>query len=281
MEGSRREMELILSGSRGRQLRRDDDDDDDARSVMTAMDDDEAEERVRNRRRMEREESEIAKQNTELTQQVESLSTEVSEAVQLSRTLQSRHDEAMAAVRLLTERVGALESGIASRIADAVLETDKKWESWKSSAENGWKREKESWEAERERLRGVVRDWEEASRRAQEEERDRELNEQLSESSDEEQPRKANGRPRKPKRRRPSTKTALAVRALRELADEGSSTPKQLEPPAVTGLPKRRSGKAGSVASDEKDTSESGRDSGDTLRDKDMIKARDKSRGKQ
>lgn len=198
----------------------------------------------------------IMEENNKLSDKVQSLSTEVTDAVQLSQRLQAQHGEAMAAMRTLTERVENLESGIAKRIADAVAETEKKWDTWRAAAEDRWRQERESWDAERERMRGVVRDWEEASRRANEEEEERELNE----SSDEEI--KPSGR-RKPRRRR--GKANLAVQALREMSD-GASTPKlatmHLEKPKVI----KRSGSATTVQAD-KESQESDSQSGDTLHD--------------
>jgi hypothetical protein len=346
MEESKREMDLLLAGSRGRQFSRriddDDDADDDDQSVVTLMDDEDAEERVRERRRLERESRRTDRPSTpepghlngdaqvipllssaahgtvgpnaELVARIQALSTEISEAVALSRTLQTQHNEAMTAVKLLTERVGELESGIASKVTEEVTKAEQRWNTWRINLEEGWKRERESWEAERERLRGVVRDWEEASRRAHEEEEDRELNERLSEDElvDEEEdedagdaapdgwdkdvldipnglalsPSRLNGKPR---RRRPSSRAILAVKALKGVTDEaGASTPKQGPQAFDEGRPRRtatsrakraaksdnalaRSGSASTFNGD-KESSESGKESGDTLRDKDLAK---------
>jgi Ca2+-dependent lipid-binding protein len=149
--------------------------------------------------------------------------------------------------------------------------------------EDGWKKERESWEAERERLRSVVRDWEETSRRDVEENEDRALNERLSgeESSDDEKrdSQKPNGRSsRKPKRRRPSTKTSLAVRALRDITNDGSSTPTQTPIPLKASSELLGGGDVdvddgvASALSDK--SSESGKESVATLRDKDAGKRR-------
>ncbi|WWC86694.1 uncharacterized protein L201_001571 [Kwoniella dendrophila CBS 6074] len=126
-------------------------------------------------------ENEIIEQNTELVNKISILSTEIQEAVSLSSTLQTQHSEAMLAVKSLTEKVGELENGIENKIANEVEKVEKKWEFWKLKFEEGWKKEKETWDQERERLKSVVREWEEASRRAHEEEEERELNQSLSE----------------------------------------------------------------------------------------------------
>lgn len=182
-------------------------DDDDAKSVSTVMDN--------------RSKAELAEENVKLADRVQALSTEVSEAAQLSRSLQSQHDEAMAALRALTQRVDSLESGIAQRIASAVSESDKKWEVWRKAMQDGWNKERETWDKERERMQSVVRDWEEASRRAYEEEEERQLNAPSSSSDD-----VKSSKTRKPRRRRTSNRGKLAVQALREMADDQSSTPK-------------------------------------------------------
>lgn len=226
MEGSQREMKMLLSSKRGRQmfgrgqLNGDDDydddqnaasDDDDTRSVVTLMDNEDAQERVRTRRRSEKEtrakssersaspsgstngdrshhdkevNGDVVKENAELVAKIEIMSNEIAEVVQLSKNLQTQHGEAMNAVKVLTQRVTELEGGIADRISAEVHKVENKWELWKTKCEDGWRRDRESWDVERERLRGVVREWEEASRRAYEEEEDRELNERLSSEDD-------------------------------------------------------------------------------------------------
>ena len=355
MENSHREMELFLSSSRGRQLARDvDDEDDDTRSVITLMDNEDAEARVRQRRSNEGDDEiyegslasagtdlvssnaliaprdEIINSKDDLTLRIQSLSAEVAEAVQVSRNLQTQHSDAMAAVRQLTQRVGSLEDGMATKVAEEVNKAEKRWESWRVKFEDGWKREREIWEAERERLRGVVREWEEASRRGHEEVEDRELNERLDEDDyKDEEASSLPGEPdgvdvgsawkeedalsragkhplgstRRARRRRPSHRTTLAVRALRSVAENpGTTTPKadagELEssPSELasnrsvskdsrkSGGKRRGSAKAESARSNlngpykpDRESSESGRDSGDTLKEE---KGVDHRRGK-
>jgi len=346
MENSHREMELFLSTSRGRSGPRDDEDlDDDNRSVVTMMDNEDAEERVRRRRQdgdSEGEDITVVERSPlsditdddltpssridavdtkdDLTSRIQSLSAEVAEAVQISRNLQAQHSEAMTAVRQLSQRVGLLEDGMATKVAEEVNRAEQRWESWRVKFEDGWKKERENWEAERERLRGVVREWEEASRRGHEEVEDRELNDRLSEDeyendgadansehasflavsparkSDASLPRSSKALPgasRKARRRRPSHRTTIAVRALRAVADEpGTTTPKadpaDLEESTIEAgssqhrvKDARRNGsrKQGQGRLDtsrfrsdvslktDKDSSESGRDSGDTLKE--------------
>jgi len=235
----------------------------------------------------------------------------------------------MSAIKVLTDRVAELEVGLAGKVAEEVSKAEKRWETLRKTIEDGWRKERESWEAERERLRGVVREWEEASRRAHEEEEERELNERLSEDEfvDEEEddvvseePDEAMlgigngwkendvldvespgglstllpGRSPKTRRRRPSNRTSLAVNAIKKVVNEtGSATPKaELQSLADGGtldLESRTQCRTGSrlkalgkknelekslarnssamTFKAEKESSESGRDSGDTLRD--------------
>ncbi len=139
-------------------------------------------------------EEEIIAQNTALAARIEALGTELEEALQLSRFLKSQHAESTSTVKILETRIQALEKDVATRVVDASGKAGRaaedRWEAWRTKFEESWKKERESWDLERERLKGVVREWEEASRRAQEEEEERLMNEQLSgeveEESDEE-----------------------------------------------------------------------------------------------
>jgi hypothetical protein len=318
MDDSKREMEQLLAASRAHQNGSHyDDDDDDARSVATVMPDDDDDER----RASKAGNGSASKGQDDLSARIQALTTEIADALQLSKTLQAQHGEAMTAVKQLTQRVGLLESDIAERVSAATVQAEERWEVWRSKFEEKWKKERESWESERERLRGVVREWEEASRRAVEEEEEREMNEQLSgdddlvdEEEDDAQQDVEEGEllavhnrwqsPHspaadglnldevapalaKPRRRRPSTKTALAMRSLRAVANNsgGASTPKggRETPPAI------KKGRSRELSSDalrrvkggrgrsgsrpgspsvlnEKESSESGRESADTLR---------------
>ncbi|KAL7419123.1 hypothetical protein Q5752_005959 [Cryptotrichosporon argae] len=344
MEQNKREMEVLLATSRARAGDDDDeaeDDDDDAASVITVTADDSGK-----RRKKRDENGDVSRPATpesganghadddgtvELNHRIARLSAEITEALALSRTLQAQHAEAISTVKLLTDRIGALEDSIGERVSAAVGKAEERWESWRARFEDGWQRERESWDAERERLRGVVREWEEAARRAAEEDEEREMNDQLSEdemvdgddgddvgADDIEQSELLavgpawdgdahDDRPaavmaelelspsRLKRRRRPSAKAALAMRALRATADPGASTPKAAlaaldadtepegagdrpdEPRARDGdgrpdaPPKRPGARTRSLlrpragAKGEKDSSESGRESADTL----------------
>ena len=108
-------------------------------------------------------------QNQALTSRLDSLGSELGSALELSRSLQAQHAEALSTVSALTGRVLELEG--------KVVETEGKWEFWRGKMEEVWRKEREVWESERERMRSVVKEWEEAKRRAEEEEEERRLNE--------------------------------------------------------------------------------------------------------
>lgn len=130
---------------------------------------------------------ELVAQNTELSLRLDALSSELERALELSRSLQSQHAEATSTVKALEERVQSLEKDMARRVTEASeagKAAEDKWEAWKSRFEQDWRKEKEGWDLERERLRGVVREWEEASRRAQEEEEERRMNGRMNEEGD-------------------------------------------------------------------------------------------------
>lgn len=136
-----------------------------------------------------RREDALAAQTESLTARLDHLTGQLEEAIQLSSTLQTEHAEATSTVKILEERIQTLEGDVAKRVADdngqAGRAAEERWEAWRSKFEESWRREREGWDLERERLRGVVREWEEASRRAQEEEEERLMNGRLAVEDDE------------------------------------------------------------------------------------------------
>lgn len=135
-------------------------------------------------------ESDLAAQTQALTARLDGLTIQLEEAISLSSTLQSQHAEATSTVKLLEERLQALERDMSARVSDdngrATRAAEERWEAWRAKFEESWRREREGWDQERERLRGVVREWEEASRRAQEEEEERMMNGRMTDEEDEE-----------------------------------------------------------------------------------------------
>ncbi|KAI5453359.1 hypothetical protein NCC49_005838 [Naganishia albida] len=144
---------------------------------------------------------ELMAQNNALSARLDALAAELEQALEVSRALQSQHAEATSTVKVLEERVHSLEQDMARRVTEASSAgraAEDRWEAWKNRFEEGWRKEKEGWELERERLRGVVREWEEASRRAQEEEEERSMNKRIggddsvdSDDADEREPSRA------------------------------------------------------------------------------------------
>lgn len=115
----------------------------------------------------------VLHQNQALTTRLDGLGSELGAARALSRTLETQHATALTTVSLLEKRVSELEGQV------GVVES--KWEVWRSRMEEAWRKEREVWESERERMRSVVREWEEAKRRAEEEDEERRLNEEAEE----------------------------------------------------------------------------------------------------
>ncbi|PWN49010.1 hypothetical protein IE53DRAFT_167645 [Violaceomyces palustris] len=115
----------------------------------------------------------LAQQNAGLSRRLEELSLQLEQALQLSKGLQTQHAQVTDTVRMLEDRVASLEKEMESKVShvegNVVKAMEGRWEEWRSQIEEGWRREKESWESEREVLRGVVRAWDEANKRLEEE----------------------------------------------------------------------------------------------------------------
>lgn len=70
----------------------------------------------------------------------------------------------MFVIKLFIDRILLFEFGMFNKISEEVFKVEEKWESWRIKFEESWKQEREGWEKERERLKSVVREWEEVSR---------------------------------------------------------------------------------------------------------------------
>lgn len=110
----------------------------------------------------------LKEQNGKLVARLEALSLELSEATQLGAALRTRHAEASETIKLLEERIVALERAVDQRVAEAegkVLEkVEQTWTGWRERFEQSWQEERLSWEGEREALRKLVKEWEERKR---------------------------------------------------------------------------------------------------------------------
>ena len=110
----------------------------------------------------------LEEQNGKLVARLEALSLELSEATQLGAALRTRHAEASETIKLLEQRIVALERAVDQRVAEAegkVLEkVEQTWTGWRERFEQSWKEERLSWEGEREALRKLVKEWEERKR---------------------------------------------------------------------------------------------------------------------
>ncbi|GAA6062957.1 hypothetical protein JCM10212_005347 [Sporobolomyces blumeae] len=107
----------------------------------------------------------LQEQNAALTARLDALSAELDEAIQLGRTLQAQHSEAYATIKVLEDKIASLETTVEDKVVAAqsrvMKECEDKWKSWKAVFEEGWNNEKQGWLEERDKLRQVVREWEE------------------------------------------------------------------------------------------------------------------------
>lgn len=108
--------------------------------------------------------------NITLVSRLDVLHFELDGVLESTKRLQSQHETALSTVTALESRVAELEG--------KVTEVEGKWGVWKKTMEETWRKERESWESERERMKSVVKEWEEAKRRAEEEEEERRLNDE-------------------------------------------------------------------------------------------------------
>jgi len=143
-------------------------------------------------------------QNDALASRLEALEKQLEEALNLGRSLQSQHSFATDAVRALEDKVSALEkevetnavsSSSASEIAagagvgalgaagaaavvgnqssvdegKVMQAIEGRFTEWKQQLEEGWRKEREDWAEEREQLRKVVKAWDEANGKLEDE----------------------------------------------------------------------------------------------------------------
>jgi hypothetical protein len=118
--------------------------------------------------KLARERQLLQDQNVQLSTRLETLSAELDEATKLGQLLRSQHAEASSTIRQLEERVHGLEKAVEGRVAEVegkvLQEVEVRWTGWKEAFEEGWKKERKSWEDERDKLRAVVKEWEERRR---------------------------------------------------------------------------------------------------------------------
>lgn len=131
----------------------------------------------------------LAEENSALSTQVHTLSTELTAASQLSTSLKTQYSQAAGTIRDLEEKVRHLETALQqqerrlatvpaatatteraipsngeSNSKEAILrEVESRFIDWKKSFEDAVKREREGWQEERERLRVTVQEWERRS----------------------------------------------------------------------------------------------------------------------
>jgi hypothetical protein len=129
-------------------------------------------------------------QNALLATRLETLASQLDSALSLSRNLQSQAAHAQSTISLLEAKVGMLEAKVdeQKRMQEIPAESEvnpsiapeqpvhesgtsdveevkknvwsKSWDQWRTKVEGEWNDKLESWEAERQRLRGAVKEWE-------------------------------------------------------------------------------------------------------------------------
>lgn len=125
---------------------------------------------------------ELRAQNEALSARLEQLATQLEQALALSRGLQDQHAQVTDTVKTLEQRVHILEkeveqnaaappSTLASQQSTAELLNgiEGRWTEFRTEFEESWRKERKGLQTERDELRQVVRAWDEANRRMEEE----------------------------------------------------------------------------------------------------------------
>ena len=106
----------------------------------------------------------LQEQNERLSNRLEKLSSELDEAIKLGQALRTQHAEATETIRTLESRITGLEKAVEVNVAEAEgrirVESEERWHGWRESFEASAKKDRLDWEAEREKLMQVVREWE-------------------------------------------------------------------------------------------------------------------------
>ncbi|SPO30893.1 uncharacterized protein UTRI_05489_B [Ustilago trichophora] len=125
---------------------------------------------------------ELRAQNEALSARLEELASQLEQALALSRGLQDQHAQVTDTVKTLEERVHTLEKEVEQKAAAkpsaasseettaALLEGfEGRWTEFRSDFEESWRKEREGLQTERDELRQVVRAWDEANKRMEDE----------------------------------------------------------------------------------------------------------------
>jgi hypothetical protein len=120
--------------------------------------------------------TELHSQNALLSTRLETLTSQLGTALDLSRKLQSQAEAAQSNIERLQAKVESLEafvektkaqqqqqlddSNAMSEVQDRPSVSTEVWDSWRGGIEGEWRVEREEWETERRRLKDAVREWE-------------------------------------------------------------------------------------------------------------------------
>ncbi|CAO1627850.1 unnamed protein product [Parajaminaea phylloscopi] len=111
-------------------------------------------------------------QDQKLSARLQTLESQLEEAIKFGRTLQTQHNLATEAVKKLEAKVEQLEQEMSSRVDNVhgkITEAlEGRFSAWKEQIEVGWKQEKRDWEEERDKLRQVIEAWDQANGKLEE-----------------------------------------------------------------------------------------------------------------
>ncbi len=126
---------------------------------------------------------ELRAQNEALSARLEQLASQLEQALSLSRGLQEQHAQVTDTVKTLEQRVHTLEREVEHKTASMTSANDasqqstaallngfeSRWTEFRTEFDESWRKEREGLQTERDELRQVVRAWDEANRRMEDE----------------------------------------------------------------------------------------------------------------
>ncbi|KAG0149556.1 hypothetical protein CROQUDRAFT_653359 [Cronartium quercuum f. sp. fusiforme G11] len=117
----------------------------------------------------------VMNQNQKLTDRIEAISAHVEETLKMGQSLLEQHRQSNETIELLRNEIENLKQEQAQHKQDSkstesveqgILEkVEHKWTDWKEVVENGWKKQQESWEVEKQKLLDIIAEWEEKAAR--------------------------------------------------------------------------------------------------------------------
>ncbi|KAH9822676.1 hypothetical protein DFH28DRAFT_461314 [Melampsora americana] len=113
----------------------------------------------------------LTEQNQKLSEKLEAISTHVEDTIKMGQNLVEQQRQSTETIDQLRHEIQYLKQeqemqkqhyeSMQSSEEDIIQKVETKWTSWKEQIEQGWRLQKESWEAERQKLLKVIQDWQE------------------------------------------------------------------------------------------------------------------------